>query len=313
MSHTAEPRHRYVLCFLQIAIAVSVSTWIAFGHASYSLAGASGTTENRIGHENQRTGSDSRSSEASDASKHYQEELQFLPGHRVIFGTVEEIAGDQIKVNIVGLQPRYLPLEQAREKGFPLISKGETLEIIVNDQNQLIDYHPLSIRSKHRILRGALVTPMVIGGEKAVVRTEDGKEEGYFVRPLAQSQVAALPIGSKALFFIDETNKIADATFGSPRALERAESEYQKLDVVGSPTKGAHIRIVGTIVDPLKKGQVSIKKENGNTETYEVRDVVQNKVSMVPKGGIIVLLIDAENKVVDAAVPGKAEQGTPGP
>ena len=59
-----------------------------------------------------------------------------------IKGVVEELTEDHAKVNAgeVGeLNPRYLPLNIAREKGISL-KKGDKVEIILNSQNLVVDY-----------------------------------------------------------------------------------------------------------------------------------------------------------------------------
>nr|MBA3966900.1 hypothetical protein [Nitrospirales bacterium] len=64
-----------------------------------------------------------------------------LAGERVINGIVEEIRGEQAKVDIGEGQPRYLPMNLREEKGLPALKKGDQVEITVNDQNLLVDVH----------------------------------------------------------------------------------------------------------------------------------------------------------------------------
>ncbi|HEY3198875.1 MAG TPA: hypothetical protein VGJ57_12765 [Nitrospirales bacterium] len=232
-----------------------------------------------------------------------------LPEHRVIFGTVESIAGEEIKVNTGELQPRFLSLKIAKDKGLPEIKPGDRLEITLNDNNAPVDFHPVGGGSQHKVVRGELVTPLIVGQDRALIRTETGKEESYEVTAPAKSKLAAMPVGSKVLFFLDETNKIADATFGSEEALERRQSEATKGAVTTSPAKGAHVRIVGTVVKPLKMNRVSIKKENGKEESYEVREAAQEKLAQVQAGELIILLMDEENKVIEVAKPESKKKG----
>jgi len=53
-----------------------------------------------------------------------------LQGEKHVQGIVEDIKSDQIQVNIGEVQPRFIPLTQAKEKGIPDIKKGDHL--IVN-------------------------------------------------------------------------------------------------------------------------------------------------------------------------------------
>jgi TusA-related sulfurtransferase len=248
-------------------------------------------------------------SETPPAASKQAEKGDLLPEHRIIFGTVEAIAGEQIKVDTGELQPRFLSLKIAKDKGLPEIKPGDRLEITLNDNNAPVDYHPVGAGSQHKVVRGELVSPLIVGQDRALIRTETGKEESYEVTGPAKSKLAAMPVGSKVLFFFDESNKIADATFGSEEAVERRQSEARKGEITISPAKGAHLRIVGTVVKPLKMNRVSIKKENGKEETYEVRDAAQEKLSQVQAGELIILLMDDENKVIEVAKPESKKKG----
>src|SRR5437870_3393450 len=42
-----------------------------------------------------------------------------LQGSHIVVGTIQEISGEEIKVNTGEVQPRFLPLNLAKEKGFP--------------------------------------------------------------------------------------------------------------------------------------------------------------------------------------------------
>ena len=78
---------------------------------------------------------------AMAASQAHADDTKMLQGERHVMGTVEEIKSDQIRVNTGEVQPRYIPLNQAKEKGLPEIKKGDALEITLNDQNLIVDYH----------------------------------------------------------------------------------------------------------------------------------------------------------------------------
>jgi hypothetical protein len=220
-----------------------------------------------------------------------------IQGDRTLTGTVLEVTSDQIKVNTGEVQPRFLPLSMAKEKG-TTIQKGDQLEIMLNDQNLVVDYHPVGSPGTHKIIQGQLSTALTIGQARAIIRTETGAEEGYEVRPQARSKVAAIPVGVPAAFLIDETNKIADATFGS-EAVARAQAEWQKK----SPIKGAHHRVEGTVMRPLTANEITIRTEDGNEQPYQVRSIIQDKLSKVARGQHVILMIDEERQVVDVAVP----------
>jgi hypothetical protein len=218
-----------------------------------------------------------------------------LQGDRTLTGTVMDITSDQIKVNTGEVQPRFLPLSMAKDKGAS-VKKGDKLEITVNEQNLVVDFHPVGTAGSHKIIKGELTTPLTIGHDHAVIRTEAGTEEGYEIRPQIRSKVAAIPVGVQAAFLIDESNKIADATFGT-EAIKQAQTEWQKK----SPLKGAHQQVAGVITRPLASNEITIRTEDGREEPFQVRSIVQDKLSKIGRGERVTLMIDEERQVVDVA------------
>jgi hypothetical protein len=154
--------------------------------------------------------------------------LQLLTGDRVLLGTVEEVASDQAGINTGELQLRFIPMNVRKAKGLPDLKKGDRVEITVNDQNLLVDVHLLGEASHHRVVLGQLAEALNTGHDKAVIRTTAGKEESHFVRPVARSKVASMPVGVDAVFLIDELDRIVDVTFGSKEAVHRAAELWQK-------------------------------------------------------------------------------------
>ena len=218
------------------------------------------------------------------------------PGHHILLGTVESVHGDLVKVNTGELVSRYLSGKEAVEKGLPRLNKGDRLELAVNDHNMVVDYHLAGKASWHRIIRGQLAQPLPVGQEWAVIRTEQGTEEAFSVRPLARSKVSAIPIHAPAMFLTDESKKIIDATFGNESALQRQSAEWKK-----SPPKAPYHRIEGTLV--RSPGWVVIKTADGKEQTYEVRPYVREKLAKA-EGQSVVVLLDDENKISDVAGTG---------
>ncbi len=163
-----------------------------------------------------------------------QAQPQLIPGDRVLLGTVEEIRSDQAKINIGERQPRYIPMNVRKDKGLPDLKKGDLVEITVNDQNLLVDVHLPDEVSHHHIVAGQLAEPLETGHDKAVIRTMDGKEASHFIRPVARSKVASIPVGAEVLFLLDELDKIVDVTMGSVESVHRAAELGQQK----SPLKG---------------------------------------------------------------------------
>lgn len=221
-----------------------------------------------------------------------------LPDHRVIRGTVTEIKDGHAKVNTGDLIPRFLNLKKAEEKGISL-QKGDRVEIAVNPQNLVVDFHRTDQRGWHRVVQGRLAQPLVVGQDYAVIRTK-GQEQAFAVRPLAPSKVAMLPIHEEAVFLLDEANKIVDATFGSPEALEPATRRWS-----ASPPRAPYRQVQGTIVKPMT--MVTIQTRGGETKQYEVMPFVREKLANVSKDTPVTLLLDEGDNVMDVAVPRHAD------
>ncbi|WP_447978377.1 hypothetical protein [Candidatus Nitrospira bockiana] len=225
-----------------------------------------------------------------------------LQGNRHVIGIVEDVKSGQIQVNTGEVQPRFLPVHQSTDKAMASVKKGDRIEITLNEQNLVVDYHLAGQPGTHRIIHGRLMQPLVIGHEEALIRTDEGKEETFGVLPQARSKVASIPVGVEAEFLVDEAARIADAIFASQEALHRAQASPERK----SPLKGAHRRVEGTIVEPLEKNMVTIQTVEGERQPYEVRRSVQEKVSRLGKGDAVVLMVDGEDKVMDIATEVKA-------
>lgn len=221
----------------------------------------------------------------------------FIEGNRPVLGRVEAVTSGQIKVDIGEVQPRFIPLKPAKEKHFASdIKEGDDLILVLNAENLLVDYHPLNhAGGQHRIIYGQIASNLPIGQDKVVIRDDQGKEHSFLVRSQARSKLAAINVGAPAVFLLDETNKVSDATFASKDAAERATG-------LRSPIKGANRQVDGTIVEPLQSQRITIKTVQGE-HPYEVHQVIQEQVSKLTKGDAVILLVDNEDKVIDVAVP----------
>jgi len=246
------------------------------------------------------------------ASQAHESAASLLPGQRHVKGTVEQIKGDQLEINTGEVQPRFIPLKQAREKGFPDIKVGDTIELTVNDQNLLVDYHLLDKsgrpvrQAKHHIVQGQIAQPLVVGHDKAVIRTEDGKELNLPIRSQARSKMASIPVGVDAVFMLDETKQIVDVNFASQEAAEQAgrlADQEGSLRGAYQPLKSAQQQVSGTVVKTLEENRITIRTRDGKEQPFEVRPLIREKMATLPKGKAVVLLIDGDNQVADVAVP----------
>lgn len=230
-------------------------------------------------------------------SDEYPGHLVLLPGERIVLGTVEEIAGGMIRVNIGELEPRFLSIKRAVEQGEWLIKKGDRVEIAVSAENLVVDYHPINAPGWHRLIKGRLAQPLIVGYGWAVIRMDGGKEEAFAVQSLARIKLAAMPIDVPALFLIGETNQILDATFGNEQDLHHRAQEWKRA-VPKAPDR----QLEGTMVKPPTL-VVTIRGKDGREQQYEVRPFVEERLAKVPQNGDVILLLDGENKVTDVAVP----------
>jgi hypothetical protein len=221
-----------------------------------------------------------------------------LPGQRIIEGVVEEVKGDQARVDIGEAQPRFVPLSMREPKGLPALKKGDRVTITVNDQNLVVDVHLPEEKIDHKIVRGTLAQPLATGHEKAVIQATDGSQQSYFVGPLARSKVASMPVGTEILILIDEREWIVDATFGSEEAVEKAQQTGEKK----SPPKASFKKVTGVIKDSLQKNMIAIQKGN-EEQQYEVRSMVTEKFKDLSPGQSVVLFLDDEDKVTDVSFP----------
>ena len=224
---------------------------------------------------------------------------KLLKGNRSVLGKVLAITSDHIKVDIGEVQPRFLPLKQAQQKGFPGITEGDDLIVVLNAQNLLVDYHPLDGQaSAHTIIRGEIAQNLLVGQEQVVIKSA-GKELSFTIRSQVRSKVAAIPVGVAAVFLIDETNQIADVGLSGRQTGKQAERLTDSMP----PIKGAHKQIDGTVTSPLRADRITVRTANGSEKPFEVRELIHSKLAALRKGDAVILLLDTENKVIDVAVP----------
>src|SRR5574337_1944036 len=227
----------------------------------------------------------------------YPGHLVLVPGERIVLGTVEAIEGEMIRVNVGELQPRFIPTKGALEKGEWSLKKGDRIELAVSAENLVVDYHPVNAPGWHRIIKGQLAQPLIVGYEWAVIKTDNGKEEAFPVRPLARLKVAALPIGVPALFLVGEAGKILDTTFADDEPAHRQVQEWKR-----SVPKASDRQLDATLVAPPVL-MATVRTNDGKVHYVEVRPFVEEKLGNLPKGKSVILLLDDENKVTDVAVP----------
>ena len=233
------------------------------------------------------------STEPHDGAREYR---VLWPGHRIVTGTVDSISAGIIRVNTGELLPRFLSQREAAEKGVLPLKRGDKLQVVLNEQNMLVDYHRLGEERWHRIIRGRLAQALPVGQEWAVIRQEGNTEEAFSVRPLARSKVSAIPVDVPAIFLTDEANRIVDATFGSEEGLVRQTAAWKR-----TPPKAPYRRVDGTLVRAADR--IWIHTSDGKEQSFETRPYVREKLTALAGGSSVILLLDDEDKVADLATP----------
>jgi ribosomal protein L21E len=134
---------------------------------------------------------------------------QLLPGHTIVKGTVEEIKGEMIRVNLGDLKTRPLSLKQAQDQGIASLKEGDTVNIIINAENGVVDFYREGNTPKHRILHGR-VAEIAADVEWAEIIADNGEKVRLGVQSEARSRIKRAYTGAPAMFLLGE-NKILDA------------------------------------------------------------------------------------------------------
>ena len=154
------------------------------------------------------------------------ERAVLLPDDRLVHGTVQDVKSGQIQVNIGELMPVFLSVDAASEQGMPSLQRGDKLTIIVSGENEFLDFHLADQPGWDRVLKGSLIQPVVGDQRWAVIRTTQGLNEPYEVAEGARQKVLNIPVGVPALFLLNKSSIIIDATFGDERALLQTLAQW---------------------------------------------------------------------------------------
>lgn len=230
---------------------------------------------------------------------------ELVQGGRHVQGTVEHITHDQLRINIGEVQPRFIPLKIAREKGFSKIKVGDVVELTLNEHNVLVDFHlgngagQTGGNDNHTILTGQIAEPVAGDPPTALIRIDEGKEVHLEIGPPARSKMASLPIATDAVFMLDDTNKIVDVNFASQEAAERTGQDFEDK----APVTGSQQHVLGIVVKPLANNRITIRTDDGAEQRFQVQHAMRDRLATLPKGTMVVLMIDETNHVADVTVP----------
>jgi hypothetical protein len=225
---------------------------------------------------------------------------QELPGERVILGRVRDMRGGQIIVDIGELQPLYLPLKSTIEKG-QSFQGGDHIIVTMNDHNAVVDYHHARDQARHQVIRGQLTTPLTVGWNKAVVRTEAG-EQGFWIASRARGKLEVIPVGVEVIFLADETGQLVDAQLASEESVQRSAQNEQGSAHSKAPPKGAHTQVPAVYHSATADRIHVTLPSDGSKTDLPIRHPLR-KLEQLKAGQEVVLLMDDDGYVLEIATP----------
>lgn len=146
------------------------------------------------------------------------EQSFLLPDERITVGTVKLVKSGVIQVNIGELEPLFLSAKTASNKGIWPLNPGDKLKVILNNENEPVDFHRANERGWDIAIKGQLLKPLSGNHEWAVLQTDRGTNLPYKVAEIARRKVQNIPVGAPALFLFDEQGVIVDAAYGTEQA-----------------------------------------------------------------------------------------------
>lgn len=223
---------------------------------------------------------------------------QLIPGNQLVLGRIKNIRSDQIEVDIGNLQPLFVPLKPAQQKG-QTFKPGDAIVVTISDHNAVVDYHHPGERSHHQVLRGRLTTPLTVGLDKAIIKTQQG-DQPFVVAERARGKLSAMPVGPELLFLADETGQLVDAQLASKEAVqESAENNKARI-------KGAHRQmraIFKGVESPSDGGEGRLKIVQRGREQQVPFHPPLDKLDQLKSGQDVVLLMDDQGYVLEIATP----------
>jgi hypothetical protein len=155
-------------------------------------------------------------------------DTQLLPGHTIVKGIVEEIKGEMIRVNLGDLKTRPLSLKQAQSQGVASLKEGDSVNIIINAENGIVDFYREGDRPKHRILHGR-VADIADDVEWAEILTDTGEKKRLGVQSEARPRIKRVYSGAPAMFLVGE-DKILDAVPENSTEIQLPAGQEKETD-----------------------------------------------------------------------------------
>ncbi len=150
--------------------------------------------------------------------------------HRVVRGQLAgpmETGHDKAVIRTTDGKEESHPIRPVAKSKMASIPVGADVIFLIDELDKIVDVTMGSIESVHRAAKlGQQKSPLkgnlnrIVGvvlkplADNAIsIRTDDGKEHSYQVRPLIQSRLATLSKGAAAVLLVDEENKVTDVAF----------------------------------------------------------------------------------------------------
>ena len=144
------------------------------------------------------------------------------------------------------------------------------------------ELHPaISKEAPHHTLNG---TVKEIRGGEVAVKLETGPIRRFGVVEAKKEGIKSLKEGDKVALELNEANLIVDIH----KEGTMAQSQEQHRSVAGTVEQ----------FDPLQR-RVTVKTEDGKTETFEIKMPIIAKLSGIEQGAKITMEIDEQNRVAD--------------
>jgi ribosomal protein S1 len=150
--------------------------------------------------------------------------------HRVVRGQLAEAmptGSDKAVIRTTDGKEESHPIRPVAKSKVASMPVGADVIFLIDELDKIVDVTMGSVESVHRAAElgqqksplkgnlsqvvGEILTPLK--GDTIAIRTEDGKEHSYEVRPLIHPRLATLSKGDAAVLLVDEENKVADVAF----------------------------------------------------------------------------------------------------
>ncbi|MBI3802156.1 MAG: hypothetical protein HY282_00135 [Nitrospirae bacterium] len=156
---------------------------------------------------------------------------------------------------------------------------------------------PLTNQIPHRTVKG--VVDRIDDKGMISVKTDEGTIRSFGVTDAKKEGIQSLKPGDRITLELDEGNLISDIHKGDATAKGDTQGTISPEGKGGS-THADHHSVTGTVelFDPIQR-KVTVKTEDGQSQSFEIKMPIVNKLNGVSKGTKVTLEIDEQNRVMD--------------